>query len=215
MSIVIPRKNYPSLIRNYTAMIVIVMVAGGYYFFTQYQQLTMTRAALAKEQETLTVMQSELSKNSNQYNEFKKTSDEKFKSVLDSMGKIYPAYENYTDIPRFFDKFVENNRSPENPVEISDIKLGVARIEPNKDYSILPITLTISGSQKNFLKFLKMIENSGELSDRSRLMEIRSISINFTNANGGAGNESREPLLNVSVGINAYFQKGQTTTTTN
>ena len=62
------------------------------------------------------------------------------------------------------------------------------------------------------MKFLKFMESSGTLEDKTRLMDIRSISINFgvsqsSSVTTGQPLAAEKPTLNVSVSLNAYFQK--------
>lgn len=188
-------------------------LVAGYYGYTQYVKLAAAQDALAKEQTQITDIQSAESQTASDYVNLKKDFDQKYSGVLESLNAVYPLEENYTDLTRLFDQFFQANNTSFNPIFVSDIKFGRASLDANADYALLPVTMTLSGTQENFLKFLKFVENSGVLEDKTRLMDIRSISINFTSS-GGSQNllpgqvvSSAKPMINVSVALNAYFQK--------
>lgn len=197
--------------RQYTFFIVLLLVVGGYYGFTQYQKLTEVQTALANEQEAVATLQDAKVQVVGQYQEYKKAFDDKFLQIVDSLEKVYPRNENYTELARLFDKFFQQANTGDNPVFVSDLKFGLPRNDAAKDFAILPVTMTIAGTQNNFLKFLQYIEKSGVLEDGTRLMDVRSISINFNNPGAATTLTSRpgesSAMINVSVGLNAYFQK--------
>ena len=138
----------------------------------------------------------------------KKGFDDKFDTIYSALDTVYPLTEKYTDLARLFDDFVAKNDSSTDPVLISDLRFGQARFETSNDFAVLPVTVTLSGSQDNFIKFLKFIETSGVLEDKTRLMDIRSISINFVLPSLNQGEVlNTKPGINVSINLNAYFQK--------
>ncbi|MFO0780369.1 MAG: hypothetical protein U0519_00525 [Candidatus Gracilibacteria bacterium] len=204
------KRNYAKSIRTYIMLIVITSVVAAYYGYTQYQKLSGAQDALAKEQLQITDLQNAEARASGDYVNLKKDFDQKYSGVLDSLQAVYPLQENYTDLARLFDQFFQTNNTSFNPVFVSDLKFGRARPDAAGDYAVLPVTMTITGTQDNFIKFLKFVESSGVLADKTRLMDIRSISINFSGSGASLGLPtvaSNQPMINVSVALNAYFQK--------
>jgi hypothetical protein len=191
-NLVIPQRNYIKKIRRYLIMILVLLVLTGYHCFTQYRKLAQAQDALMKEQDLLIALQGGVNQSSKDYVKTKKAFDQKFASILSALQKVFPGGENYTDLARAFDN-------------TSDLKFGISRIDPKQDYAVLPLTLNVSGTQEDFLQFLKLIEHSGELEDRTRLMEVRSISINFDQQSGDG--TPQKPLLTVAIALNAFFQK--------
>jgi len=209
--IVIQRKNYPRMIRSYTGMMFLVLIAAGVYGFMQYQKLSGNWDAIATEQAQAAQLQTAGNKFSADYTELKSTFDKNFAAILNSIQGVYPAEESYTELTRMLDKFFQETNSSINPIFASDLKFSQARIDDASDYAILPLSMTISATRENFEKFLRFIESSGALEERTRLMEITSISINFASQPAAAftvaPTAAEIPLLNVSVSMNAYFQK--------
>ncbi len=209
------KRNYPQMMRQYSVGIFVLALIIAGYGFTQYTALSSAQTALAQEQDNVYKLQTNKDTLIHQYGDLKKAFNNQFTNLIKALNSVYPADENYTDLARLFDKFFQDNNTSVNPVFVSDLRFGQARIDKSSPYSILPITLTISGTQDNFNKFLKFVENSGVLDDGTRLMDIRSININFTAPAEQDTSLNATPLLNVSVNLNAYFQKSFTATTTN
>ncbi len=210
------KRNYAKSIRTYMMLILVTAAVGLYYGYTQYTKLSAAQDALSKEQSQITDLQSTESQASADYTTLKQDFDQKYSGILDSLQAVYPLQENYTDLTRLFDQFFQTNNTSYNPVFLSDLKFGEPRYDAAVDYAVLPVTMTISGTEDNFMKFLQFVENSGVLADKTRLMDVRSISINFTsNASTVSQNTipgqtpatATQPMINVSVGLNAYFQK--------
>jgi hypothetical protein len=209
--IVVARKNYPRSIRSYTGMMLLVLIAAGVYGYLQFQKLSDNWNAIATEQALAVQLQTAGNQFSADYTELKATFDKNFAAILNSIQGVYPTEEDYTELTRTLDKFFQATNSSLNPIFASNLQFSQARIDDAHDYAILPLTMTISATRENFEKFMKYIENSGALEEKTRLMEITSISINFASQPASAFTVSPTaaeiPLLNVSVSMNAYFQK--------
>jgi hypothetical protein len=210
--VTIRRKNYPRSIRSFTMLTILVLLLAGGYGYFQYQSLTAAQTALAQSQDTATTLQSSVSTFNQNYTDLKTAFDQSFSSVLNSVQGVYPAEESYTGLTRDLDKFFESNN-----LFASDLKFSKPKIDAARDYAVLPFTMTITATKDNFDTFLQFVENSGSLEDRTRLLDISSISINFTSEQPSAlagGTASPSQLLNVSVSLNAYFRKPLTSATT-
>lgn len=213
-TVTLKKHNYPQSIRTYMMLIILTVALGGYYAYTQFAKFSGAQDALAKEQTQVANLQGTESQTSTDFTNLKQDFDQKYSGVLESLQSVYPLEENYTDLTRLFDQYFQANSSSFNPVFLSDIRFGQPRYDANADYAVLPVTMTVSGTQDNFIKFLKFIANSGVLEDKTRLMDIRSISINFTSGStsqnlstGQQVSSQTQPMINVSVALNAYFQK--------
>lgn len=212
-SLTIVKRNYLKSIRSYTVLMVVALLLAGYYSFIQYQKLTAVTDALVQEQALLTTLQGAEPKIAQQYTDLKKAFDAKFAAVYNSLQSVYPSRESYTDLARLIDQFFQENNTSTNPVFVSDLKFGLPRMDSDKDYAVLPVTLTLTGTRDNFIKFLKFVQNSGVLADKTRLMDVSAISMNFSSATapervvGTQQIAPSEALLNVSISLNAYFQK--------
>ena len=208
VAVAILKKNYSRSIRNFMLLTLITMVLAGYYGYTQYGKLSAAQGALSAGQDMIAALQTKKTEVSGQFDTMKKGFDDKFDTIYSALDTVYPLTEKYTDLARLFDDFVAKNNSSTNPVLISDLKFGQARFETSNDFAVLPVSVTLSGSQDNFIKFLKFIETSGVLEDKTRLMDIRSISINFVLPSLNQGEVlNTKPGINVSINLNAYFQK--------
>lgn len=207
--IAIRRKNYPRSIRSFTMLSIFVLILGGVYGYLQYNNLTAAQTALAKSQETASALQTSVSKFTQDYADLKTAFDQNFSSVLNSLQGVYPSEESYTELTRKLDEFFRPNDTISNPIFASDLKFSKSKIDASKDYAVLPFSMTITTTKDNFQKFLRFVENSGSLEARTRLLDISSISINFTSSqpSGTGAAAPAEQLLNVSVAMNAYFQK--------
>ena len=206
--VAIRRKNYPRTIRNYMVFTMIVLLAAGVYGFFQLQKLTAAQVALAQGVSTSEQLANSVDSFSESYVDSKKTFDEGFASILNSVEGVLPLEEDYTDLTRLLDDFVQKNNTSLNPITMDNVSYGAAqKIEDN--YSVLPVTLSINASRDNFENFLRFIFSSGALQERTRLMDIQAISINFSAQRQGlATTIGEEAMLNVSIQLNAYFQAG-------
>lgn len=219
--VAVAKKNYPRQIRNYSVFIFFILMVAGVYGYMQYTKLAAAQEALNKGQTLTDTLRSSSVNFEGTYTDLKKLFDEDFKTISDSIQAVYPSEESYTKLTRLLDDFMQQNNKSFDPIFMSDLKFSQSRVEENSDYSILPFTLTLSTSRSNFEKFLRFVENSGALGDGSRqagirLMDIQSISLNFSTEPSAFASPTPEttttvpvptvPLLNVSVALNAYFQ---------
>lgn len=196
-------------------MIIVVLIAAGVYGFFQYQTLAAAKAALTDGQARLNQLQANESDIATSYANFKKAYDAEFKTIRDTIEGVFPSEEQYTDLTITLEKYVNDlNKSALNPIFMNDLKFAKPRIETDKGYSVLPFTLTLSTTRENFDNFLRYVENSGVIDTgnqetSTRLLDIRSISINFMEQGASTftgTSRSSVPLMNVSISMNAYFQ---------
>jgi|GEM_PF-642887 len=215
---VLQKRNYAKSVRTYMVLILVTVLLAGFYGYTQYLKLSGAQDALAKEQAQITDLQTVQGQTSTDLTNLKADFDQKYAGILDSLEAVYPSGQDYTKLTAALDAFFLGNNSSFNPVFVSDLKFGQPRNDASVDYAVLPVTMTITGTQDNFNKFLQYAQNSGvltgNLKDSNRLIDIRSISINFNSSNNqnstptvsGVATQGQQ-MINVSVTLNAYFQK--------
>ena len=133
--------------------------------------------------------------------------DQDFENVRNAVDGVLPSEENYTALTKTLDDFVLtlNRQSPS--IFMSNLKFSQPRMDADEEYAILPFSMTLSTTRANLERFLQYTENSGSLDDASRLLDVRSITINFP---GETGLGQEQELLTVSLSLNAYFQTQQT-----
>ena len=215
MEVSFAKKNYQGQIRNYTLLTLLSFGLAVGYCYLQYTTFAKAQQALQDEQVQVATLSNNNAKFKETYLELKGVFDKDFQNLKDSTETVFPKEENYTELTRKLDAFTEQNNSSAQPMFMSDLKFSEARIDKNKDFAVLPFTLTLTTTRDNLEKFLSFIESSGSLSDNIRLMDVSSISISFATqsrqsavSSGAKANQ----LLNVSLALNAYFQKPLVTT---
>lgn len=212
MSPEIQKKNYGAKIRNHVFVLVLLLIIAGIYGFLQYQKLAVARDALEKGQTALNALGSTKNKLATQYPIQRKQFYENFAGALKSLKDVYPTEESYTRLAINFDQLFKSLSRSDNPGFLSDLKFGQAQSDAEKDYAVLPINMTFSGTRNNFDAFLNFIENSGDLTDGNRLMDINSININFSDSseqNAESKKQTPDPgkkIITASIALNAYFQ---------
>lgn len=204
--IVIPRQNYQRQIRTYTVLTLAVLIAAGVYGFMQFQTLSAAQTALADSGARLTQMKSFETQIADQYTTLKSAFDEDFEEVQNAVAGVFPSEEDYTSLTEDLDQLVLtlNRQSPS--IFMSNLKFSQPRISDKEGYSTLPFSMTLQTTRANLERFLAYAERSGSLDDATRLLDVRSIAINFPGQGGSAGTGLQANLLNVSLNVNAYFQ---------
>lgn len=209
----INKKVLQKKVVNFTLALLVLLIAGGYLSYMRYQEYFSANDYYEFKQMKMADLQANLTTLTDDYNKTKKTFDQENSALNVSLQKVLPTTESYTNLARELDNYFLTNNTTDNPIFLSDLRFNPARFEDKKDYGVLPFSMTISASQDSFKKFLKYVATSGDLNTGTRLMDISSISINFDNsANSGATTtdttaNSESGLINVSMAMNAYFQK--------
>lgn len=189
-------------IRTYALLCAILTFAMGFYSYTKWTEYDMARRGVSQNKQFITFLRTEVGNektvsdtNKPKYNQLSKDIEQKLKV-------IFPANDDYTALTRQIDSYEEDLSKKTSPFEISNIDYQTAIEEEN--YSILPFRMNIRSSSENFTKFLHLIENSGTLKDKIRLMDISSIRLNFESNDE---DQTAPEIINFAVQINAYFQK--------
>jgi hypothetical protein len=204
------KKNYPQKISTYAILTLVILAGAAYYGYQQYVKLTDAQNAIVAEQEQSGVLQTAADKYEKDYNELKKAFETDFASTLNALEAVYPSAENYTALTKVLDSyFLDKNKSnPGEPIFNSDLKFSRPLIDDGKDYAVLPFSMTVSATKKSFEDFLRYVESSGSLDDKSRLMDIKAISINFPVAQTeGETQIQGANQYSISLSMDSYFRK--------
>lgn len=188
-------------IRTYALLCAILAAAMGFYSYTKWTEYDRAVAAVNTNKQFIASLRTQVSNEQAVVDGNKKQYDQLSKETEQKLEVIFPTDDDYTALTRQIDEY-EVELSTKDPFEISNIDYQ-APVE-GENYSVLPFRMNIRSSSDNFDKFLHLIENSGALKNKIRLMDISSIRLNFENAETEAGVPG---IINFSVQINAYFQK--------
>jgi hypothetical protein len=141
----------------------------------------------------------------NELNTIKAENKDLTQTIQNQLDLVLPETEDYTSLTRSLERFASEIHRLKNPFMISNLQFTKAK-GGDLGYEVLPFKMTIQSSYDNFFKFLKFVENSGTLSDETRLIDIQSIIINFVTPTGSEGNTSGKNEINFNVSMNAYYR---------
>lgn len=195
-------RNLRRNIRAYWLLVIIIAAAIGYYSFTQFSDLMHKTNAINHQSAAFNDLENERLKEEAEFKSLKEQKKDFEQKLENDVNQIVPAGENFTNLTRDLDAFFLGLSKSNNPIFVSNLQYGSPAKDPSGELSYLPVNLTIESSKDNFFNFLNYIEESGNLNDKVRLMDIQSIKINFKN--GGTGGE-----VSLNVSLNAYFRSSQ------
>jgi len=127
-------------------------------------------------------------------------------TIQSELELVFPENESHTKLTRTLEQFANDIHRIKNPFIINNLQYLKTEQVDGENYSVLPFKMTIHSSYNNFFKFLEFVENSGALSDKSRLIEITTITINFISPSGAIDNTSGQDEINFNATMNAYFR---------
>lgn len=199
-----------SLRRNihaYWILIAVVLLLMGYYSTIKISELVSKSSSINEQSALASNLESTLSVEESEYKELLVSKKDLYDKLDSEIINVLPKGENYTNLTRELDAFFLALSKSNNPIFVSNLQYGGARVDESGKFSVLPITLTIESSKDNFLSFLDYIESSGNLTSKVRLMDVQSIRINFQKQQEeGKSTES----VSLNVNLNAYFQTDST-----
>lgn len=187
----------------------ILAVFLGYYIFTNTMTFLGMREDIAEIKQLHAAIQTTDKRLDGELENIKAENEELIASINDELNYVFPETENHTLLTRTIESFSSDLNRLKNPFIISNLNYMTAQQSKDGDYMILPTKMTIHSSHENFIKFLEYAENSGTLSDKTRLLDIKSIVINFVSPSGSQGNTSGKDEINFNVSINSYFKTDQ------
>lgn len=198
----------PSFLRPsniYFALALIVFAATVVYGAFQYQILSAEKQAVLDNEMRRAALEEELASARQTFQPF---AEERAKAQAEFSKKIIailPPDENYTDLTRQLDNYFAEQDRPGNNVFQRSLRFSKgAPAEGMNSISILPMNMNIETTRENFFDFLEFINSSGSLESGVRLMEIKSIQLNFPE--GGEVLKDLRQKMDVTLDMNAYYQ---------
>jgi hypothetical protein len=208
------RKLQQGIVRN-ALIIVLMLIVGGYYGYNHYQEYQAAKTAFDQGSLTLAELKGSADKTKKDYLELKKEMANANSGVNQSIEKVLPANEDFTNLARELDKYFLNTTGSLNPMFLSDLRFSSPQEKPEKEFGELPFSMNITGDEDGFKEFLNYIENSGDLNEENRLLSISSVNLTYQQENSDS-NQSQDssiqttPMgrnINASLNLNAFFQK--------
>lgn len=197
------RQHYLSRkIKLYALGAVLLALAAAYIGVERYLEYSDKRDIVTSMTSRLADLTREQKKASDQLAKMKTDNKDQELAMRTQLEEVFPSNERYTDLTRLLDVYFKGHHTQANPIIATDLQFSEATHPSDNSYDILPVSMSITSSEKNFYDFLSFIQRSGTLSKKIRLMDITSIQLNFPDEESGNGNE-----LQYHVDLNAYFQK--------
>ncbi len=200
-------KKVKMMTSTFMVLTLLFLLVGGYFGYQNFTEFQQTQTALASAETQLEQLQEDSSKANVFYGEQKQIFDEANEEVLERVDSILPPGEEYTELARDLDGFFLAMSKTED-IFLSDVRFDQPRTDADEDYSVLPLTMSMTGTQSAFKIFLEYVENTGDLNFDDRILTIESINLNFDRSN-----EEEEVIadedkkLNVSLQVHAYYKK--------
>lgn len=202
----IKKDNTGLKLKIYGGLSIIIALFLGYYLFTNITTFLEMRGETA----SLKTLHSALTQTDNRLDseleDIKEDNEELVTAVAEELDYVFPEGENHTLLTRTIESFSNDLNRTKNPFLISNLQYQEGQVSEDGDYMVLPFKMTIHSSHENFIKFLEYVENSGTLNEKSRLMDIKSIVINFVSPQGSQGNISGKDEINFNVSMNSYYR---------
>lgn len=181
-------------------LIVGLLVTG--FGIEKFLELMEKGDVVTKSEELMVALEQDKKKEEDSYTSIKTEYKERDASLDTELASVFPSAENYTDLTKTLDDyFAKKNKT--GPMIATDIQYGAPTTDKSSKYDILPISMSITASETNFYDFLRFIQNSGTLSTKLRLMDLRSIQLNFSEENDADSKKT----IQFRAEISAYFLK--------
>lgn len=210
------KRKLNQMITQYALVTLVILALGGYFGYQHYTEYQAARTALAEESKNLTDIKASADVAKTNYLALKKDMDAQNAGVNQSIEKILPSNEDFTDLARELDKYFLNTRATVSPMFLSNMSFS-APDTGGAEFAVLPFTMSISGDEQGFKSFLEYVENSGDLNDGTRLLDLTNVTLSYStpeqstnsNAYGETVSNILNPIrqINASLNLNSYFQK--------
>jgi hypothetical protein len=188
-------------LKIYAILVSVLVLIVGFYTFKQVERYQIATQAIEFSQVSIDQLTSEIVEEESSYNAIKSEFDALYSEINKALSVVFPEKNSLTMITRHIDEIEQELARKDNIFEISNINYQAVLEEA--EFMILPFRMNIRSSEENFIKFLHIIENSGSLEEKVRLMEVSSIKLNLPTTNEA----EEENIISFTVKINAYFQK--------
>lgn len=130
--------------------------------------------------------------------------DKEFQDEQRILNTVFPKTTEKLEVIRLMENFATHLNSTYPPFEFTSISFQESKKE--NGYTVLPFQTSIHSSQKNFERFLELINLSGvtdpKMSEHIRLMEITNTSLTYR----GVDKTGKDQGVDFNVQLNAYSQ---------
>lgn len=186
--------------------VVIVGLLVSYYGIEKYLEYSDKVAIVTESEKELATLTQANKDEVTAYTKVQTDYKDQDEEMLKGLSLVFPSQENYTELTKIFDTyFLENNRTT-NPIIATDMQFGTPTSDSSGKYDVLPISMNITASESNFYKFLSYIQDSGTLSKKLRLLDLKSVQMNFATDDSGSTGKGKNKIQ-FRAEISAYFQK--------
>lgn len=208
------RKLNQSIIQ-YALLCLIILAIGGFYGYIHYTEYQAASTAFETEKALLSELKADSDQAKMDYTALKKDIDAENVGVNQAIEQILPSNEDFTDLARELDKYFLNTATTANPVFLSDLRFAPPQVTGEKEFAILPFSMNISANELSLNDFLEYVENSGDLNDRTRLLDIGTLNISYQSP-GSSSSPTGETAtvynpnvrdVSASLNMRAFFQK--------
>ena len=209
----ITKRKLQQNIMQYALVSLLILAVGGYFGYRNYTEYQATQSAFENETNQLAQLKASAEKNNEDYLALKKDFDTQNSNVNQTIDKILPPNEDFTVLARDLDKYFINTTGQANALFLSDLRFNAPRFDGQNEFGVLPLAMSISGSDIGFREFLKYIEQTGDLNSQNRLLDIANMTFTFSDNEASATTDETAtqaiPTKNAtaSINVNAYFQK--------
>jgi hypothetical protein len=186
----------PSLFPLFLAIAILAIT--GWYGYSNYNSLNELNANLAQADEVLLDLEGDKTKALRDYQNSKKDYVDAAAANDEKLNIILPSAEDLTALTRLFDDFAFKNHYRNNPFFISQLSYGEIDENAELAYRVIPITMTLEASERNFFQFLEYVENSGSIENGIRLLAVNGITLQLQ--------DDETETLTVQLSLQAYIQ---------
>lgn len=191
------KSSSTSIVPLITALLILGWT--GWVGTSHYFKLSTTQSQLGQADSVLMELEKERNALTQLYQSSKKESVSLATVQEEKVAKVFPVKEDLTALTRIFDDFAFQTHYPNNPFFISQLTYGTAQPGGDDAYMVLPITMVVEASERNFEKFLEFVETSGSLEQGTRLLSVNGITMQTADRDTG--------ILRLQLSLNAYLQR--------
>ncbi|MBA4336971.1 hypothetical protein C0416_04345 [bacterium] len=202
-------KNKDIQLKIFSGLSLILGLFLGYYLYTNITTFMEMRSDTASLRTLHSALQTTDKRLDAELENIKTGNEELVTTVAEELNYVFPETENHTLLTRTIESFSTEINRTKNPFLISNLQYLKPQTNEAGDFMILPFRMKIHSSHENFIKFLEYVENSGTLNEKTRLLDIKSIVINFVSPKGAQGNTSGKDEINFDVSMNSYFKSAK------
>lgn len=191
----------------YAGLTAILLIVMGYYTFTNLTKMLDVQAKTRNNLDLMASLDATNERLDTELNTLREENEELDQNINIELEFVFPDMENHTVLTRTLEQLESEYNRKLSPFIINSLQYLKVDESDDGTYAVLPFKMTIHSSYDNFFKFLRYVENSGTLRDKTRLLNMKSIVINFVSPTGSPTNLSGENEINFNVSMEAYFKK--------